>query len=472
MRLLLLTAALAAAPVAAQDAVTLTPGHPDLTLPDGPPETRTVEARMIEPQAQSLGTITESMTLDGDVLTIVSRANIPMAGAADALDSTRVAWPSLVPLSHNVVAGEAVGTVTYADGQVSGTYDGGRGALPFEFDLESPVFAPSTIGLLLEGLPFEPGYSVVVPTFSAEDRFKEARLTVTGQEGVEHDGETVAAWAVEQRGGGGLTGNFTVTHYVDVDTGEHLYSEFRPQPTMLIQLVPLTPEEAAAREAEQSAAEAAAEAARAAASDLRPGAEALAADALGSYTAEAVVRLVAPMEQDAGTDTRTVTVDEAAGTVTIRQVIDIPMAGQRQETTIVSAYPSLAPISMTATDGGDTTELSFADGRVTGTHEGEPVDATLDGPVFASGIVFEVVRLLPFAEGYSATYHGYSSDDGVVETLLTVTGQEEVGGRTAWVVTGEREGNPSFTFHVDAETRELLSYGFSPQPGVRIVVSE
>ena len=76
-----------------------------------------------------------------------------------------------------------------------------------------------------------------------------------------------------------------------------------------------------------------------------------------------------------------------------------------------------------------------------------------------------------YAEGYSAVFHGYSAGDGVVETLLTVTGQEPVqtsaGERTAWVVEATRDGR-TLTIRIDAETRALLSYGLTPQPGVII----
>lgn len=468
MRLSVLALALFTTPTLAQNAVTLTPGHPDLTLPAAPPASGTTEVRMIEPQAQSLGTIVERTALDGDVLTVVTRTVVPMAGA-NSVDSTRLVWPSLAPLSNDVTDGDDVAEVAFADGTVSGTYDAGRGALPFGFDLETPVFAPGVLPLLVRSIPLETGYTAVVPLFSAKDRFKEARLTVTGREDVEHDGETVSAWVVEQRGGGGLVGTFVQRHFIDPDTRALLHTEVHPQSEMLVHLVPLTAAQAAAREQEMAAAAAEAEAARAAAADLRPGAEVLATDAVRDASVEAVIRLVEPMQQDAGTDTRTVTIDEAAGTVTVTQVVDIPMAGQHQESTIVAAYPSLAPISVTET-GANTTAITFADGRVTGTHDGEPVEADLDAPVFASGLLVEVVRLLPFAEGYSAGYRAFSAEDGVVTTLLTVTGQETVGDRTAWAVTAEREGNPTFTFHVDAETRELLRYGFSPQAGVRIEI--
>src|SRR5690606_36323793 len=114
--------ALLATQALAQETVTLTPGHPDLTLPGAPPEGGTTDVRMVEPEDQSLGTVEESVTLEGDVLTIVRRTVVPAANA-NSVDSTRIAWPSLVPLSHDVVDGEDAGAASYADGRVTGTYD-------------------------------------------------------------------------------------------------------------------------------------------------------------------------------------------------------------------------------------------------------------------------------------------------------------------------------------------------------------
>ena len=465
MHRLALALALVAAPAFAQDAVTLTPGHPDLSVPAAPPASGTVEVRMIEPEAQRLGTVTQDVRLDGDVLTMVTTTSVQMAGPT-TVDSTRLTWPSLTPLSNDLTKNGAANTVTFGDGTVAGSFDGGLGALPFDFDLEAPVFPASVLPLLLVSLPFEPGYTAVVPTFSAESRFQEARFTVVGEEAIEHDGETVTAVVVEQMGGGGLTGRFPQRHFIDPDSRELLYTDMSPQPSMLIRLVPMTAEQAAAREAEMAAEAAAAETAAAEAAQLRPGDATLATDALRDHSDAFTLRLLEPQQMDAGSETRTVTVDEAAGTVTIESVTDITIAGQRQESTLVLSYPSLAPISVVQNDGSDETSLTFADGRVTGTGDGEAVDVALDAPIFANASIVEVVRFLPFEDGYEAVFHGYSSSEGVVTTLLSVTGAEPLGDRTAWTVTADREGSPTITFKIDAETRDLISYGLSPQPGV------
>ncbi len=470
MRVLALCLALAPS-VVAQDAVTLRPGDPALDLAALALADYTLAVEVAGPEAQSLGTIAETYRLDGDVLTIVAQADVPMAGAP-ARDSTRLRWPSLAPLSNDVVGGGEVATASYQDGQVTGAYGtDGRAPLPFAFDLQRPVFAPAALPLVVRALPLTPGYRAVVPTFSAEDRFKEAVLTVAGPETVTlPDGSVVQAVAVTRTGGGGLTRGMPQRHYVDPVTRQIVLTTM-DAPGMAIRFVPLTEAEVAARQAQAAQAQATAEAVRAASTGLRPGDDTLDLDAIGSESVSLVIRLVQPMQQDAGTESRAVVVDRAAGTITLTTDTNIAMVGQRLQSTLVAAYPSFAPISLVQDDGTGRTELAFADGRVTGTDEGETVDRALDAAVFANAWLPVVVRTLPFAEGYSAVFHGYSAGDGVVETLLTVTGQETVeapdGERTAWVVQADRDGTV-LTIRVDAESRALLGYGLSPQPGVRI----
>ena len=451
---------LAAGPALAQDAFSLAPFALDAVTPS----TRTFDVRVQGGEGPSIGTITETVRLEGDVLTVVTVAEVPQAGPTRT-DSTRMAWPGLDPLSDHFTAGDNMGTAVYADGGVTGTF----GALPFDFTFDTPRYASAAIPLLVQAIPLEEGFEATVPTFGAQERYREAELEVTGRERVEApDGSEVSAWVVRQVGGGGITGQFPKRHYVDPDSRALLRTVFTAG-GMEIALVPMTAEMMEARGAEQEAAAAAAEAARASASELRPGDAPLVTDALATEDVAMTVKLVQPMQQDAGTETRSLVVDAAAGTVTLTTETVIALAGQRMEATYVAAYPSLAPISVRQDDGSDVTELAFADGRVTGTADGEPVDLSLEAPVFVNSWQPVLVTLLPFEEGYSAVLHGYSSGDGVVETLLTVTGREDVDGRAAWVVTAERDDDPTLTYKVDAETRALLSYGLAPQPGVEVV---
>ena len=434
------------------------------------PSSRTVELLVDGEPGQSFGSVTETVTLEEGVLTYVSVANLPQAGGV-RLDSTRMTWPGLVPLSDAFAAGGEVGSTTYTDGGVSGSFGAEGRALPFGFDLDAPRLAPAALTPLVQAIPFEEGFTVTLPTFSAKERFQESTLTVSGREEVEgRDGARVSAWVVEQRGGGGAAGRFPQTHYVDPQTRAILKTEIAA-PGMRIVAVPMTEADLAARDRAVADAEAAEQAVRAAAPALRPGDAALALDAIQSEDVRLTIRLVQPQQMEAGAETRTIVVDEEAGTVTLTTDTNITLAGQRLQSTLVAAYPSFAPISMAQDDGSDQTELTFDGARVTGTEEGEPTDMTLDAPVFANAWMPVIVRTLPFAEGYSAVFHGYSAGDGVVETLLTVTGQEAVqtsaGERTAWVVEATRDGR-TLTIRIDAETRALLSYGLTPQPGVII----
>ena len=238
MRLALLLAAALAAPALAQDPVTLVPGHPDLTMPDGPPVTGVTDVHMIEPETQTLGLIWNEAHLDGDVLTLVSRTEIEMDFPA-RFDSTRLRWPSLTPLSDDARQGVVVGSATFSEGRVEGTYDGGQGALPFDFDLDAAVFSSSALPLLALAIPHEVGYSAVVPTFSAHNRFGNATLTVTGDEEVEIDEQTIRAVVVEQTGGDGLAGLFTQRHYIDPEARQLLYTSVRA-PDGLFHFVPRT----------------------------------------------------------------------------------------------------------------------------------------------------------------------------------------------------------------------------------------
>lgn len=440
------------------------------TLDAVTPSSRMVDLLVDGAAGQSFGTVTETVSLEDGVLTYVAVANLPQAGGVRR-DSTRMAWPGLTPLSDDFSAGGEVGTAAYADGGVSGSFGPEGRALPFAFDFGTPRIAPAALTLLVQAVPFEDGFTVTLPMFSAKERYRESTLTVTGREDVERgDGATVEAWVVEQRGGGGAAGQFTQTHYVDPETRAILKTEI-DAPGVRIIAVPMTEADVAARAQAADAAEAAEQAVRDAAPALRPGEVTLALDAIESEDVHLAIRLVQPQQMDAGSETRTVVVDEDAGTVTLISDTHITLAGQRLRSTLVAAYPSFAPISVSQDDGSEQTELTFADGRVSGTEEGEAVDAALEAPVFANPWMPVIVRTLPFAEGYSAVFHGYSAGDGVVETLLTVTGQEAVqtpgGERTAWVVDATRDER-TITLRVDAETRALLSYTLTPQPGVRI----
>ncbi len=207
---------------------------------------------------------------------------------------------------------------------------------------------------------------------------------------------------------------------------------------------------------------------------LRPGDAALSVDALQDYEEAYAIRVVQPVQQDAGTATRRLTIDEGAGTITLVTTLNVPMAGQVQTDSLVAAYPSLAPISQTSTGSGGAVTLTYADGRVVGTvaptgGDAETIDVALEDPVFDASWLSEVARVLPLAEGYRATFLTYSPE-GVTNVDLAVTGQETVGGSTAWIIEATPAEGPSSMLAIDVETRELLRTQIQPQLGVLIEI--
>lgn len=463
MRLLLLSLLLVGT-ASAQDAVTLSPGHPDLDLSALTLADETVDVRMIAPEAQSLGTVTTTASLDGDVLTVVSYAEVPMSGPPTR-DSTRLAWPSLALISHDVTRGGQAGSAQLVDGQIVGSF-GGDQALPFEFDRDEPIFGTAAVELVLRALPLDrTGYRAIVPTFSTNDRFKETTLTVVGPEVITlDDGTEVEAIAVDQAGGGGLTQGFRQRHYLDATTREFLYSKLSP-PGMTVHLVPISPDVIAARDAEEAAAAAAAGQNR-----LTPGSPALIA--VPAETIAYKVLVVQPVQQEFGDITTTQSI--ADGRLTIISNVQIPQAGQNQQDTTVVAYPSLAPISRVEVTPSEIERSVYADGRMTTTTTAGDEVTTTEADLndaFGPGVTRVLIRSLPLAEGYTASFDQMDADGEVSTSRVTVTGQEAYtlpdGTETmVWVVVEVEEGTPDYTYYVDATSRALHKMSFSPQPGV------
>ncbi|MGB3541324.1 hypothetical protein [Rubrivirga sp.] len=471
MRLLAL-AALFAAPVLAQEPVTLSPGHPDLEVATLTPETTTYALNIVEPPI-AIGTVTEGVLLEGDVLTVVTTSDLN-AAALSGRDSTRMAWPSLAPLSHDATSGDDTGTVLFADGAVSGSYGPEGRASPFSFDLSQPVFPAAALGYVIRALPLEPEYRAVVPTFSASERFKEVLLTVVGPEDVTlPNGTEASAVAVRQAGGGGMAAAGPVIHYVDPGTRALLMTVATPQGST-VQITPLSAEELAASRAEAAAAAAAAEATRIAGSSnrLTPGHPDLIA--VGPQSTVLTVQIVEPMVQDFGTITTTESLED--GRLTFTSDVQIPQAGQNQQDTTVVAYPSLEPVSRVEVKPGETERTTFANGSMVSVVTEGGAEAVIEGELegaFGPGVTRHLVRSLPFADGYVASFDQINGDGEISTSTLTVTGQEphtlpDGSETTVWNIVEQEEGSPDYEYLVDAETRDLLRVAFTPQPGVRV----
>jgi hypothetical protein len=462
MRLLTLAAlAFVAAPLFAQDAVTLRPGHPDLMTADLTLGDETVSITSSGARSRALGTLTTTVQQDGDTVTLRTDADVPQAGQVYDVTAT-FAWPSLRPISRERSAGGASGMTTYDGATVTGRFARGDDfdALPFDIALRQEPFQPEVLPYIARALPFAEGYTAVVPTFTSETRVRDYTLSVTGMEEVTPTGgEPVMAWAVVQ------TVEATRaprprTYYIDPATRTILRTTTPATGDALIVSEPVTEESLAALEAEAATP----------AIELRPGLDRLEAGALTSRSESFVIRVVEPVQQEAGTITRTVEIDEAAGTITVTLVQDIAMAGQRVEQTSVAAYPSLAPTTATTAANANTVDVTYGDGTATVVVNGETQEVALEAPVFDGGFLFEIVRALPYEEGYRGEIHILAPGQGATAVPVSVGAPTEIDGQTAWPV--ETGGGPgtAFVFYVDPETRDFVRIEQEPQPGVLIHV--
>ena len=441
---------LGAGPALAQDEVRLTPGHPDLTPVD-------VEDQLLAvynggPGGRLLGTVTRTvMPNDDGTMTVVTDADASEAGITGQ-DSSRYG-AGLTPVFLSSESFQGSGTVTVSGTNVSGTFTRGDNApLPFDIDLTETPFDPAAIPLVAQSLPLREGYTAVVPTFSPIQRVRETTLTVVGEEEVTNaNGETVMAWVVEEDGRGRDR-----RFYVDGATRDLVQITISPNEETLITIVPTTEDALAAAAGPE-------------ADPIRPGDETLMTDRLGDYTEDYSFKVVQPVQQDIGTITRRMTVDEGAGTVTLVSITQVQTQTIRDS--LVAVWPTFEPIARRVVSNENVTELAFADGEIQRTFtegEGDPetVISVIDEPVFDTGWIQEIVRAMPLAEGYRIAYQGIGPTGEPNVVVVEVTGQEELDGGPAWIVEAVPTQGPPTTYTVDDATREVLKSSYSPQVGV------
>ena len=172
---------------------------------------------------------------------------------------------------------------------------------------------------------------------------------------------------------------------------------------------------------------------------LRPGDPTLVTDWMASGSTTTTMKLVQPMQQDVGTSTDTYTV--ADGRITKVSVTSVPMQGMNQRDSVVVMAGSLTPLTHNSSGGRATVSLEFMDEGVVGlmtptTGEATTVMALTDAPIFDGAWTSEIVRSLPFAEGYVAKVALFMAEmgDEPGEIVLSVTGQETVNERLGWTV--------------------------------------
>lgn len=466
MRLLptLLAAALAAAPALAQEADLLTPGHDALAVGELTFEDQTFEVRNA---GQPAGTITQTATTSGDYVTIVTRTDLPSLQQLST-DSVRVLRASLAPQAL-VVTGRngAPAAVTFNALRATGTYGPAGRTLPIDLSLKTPAFHGGTSAvsgggaLVARALPFREGYTARIETFSPTQRLREATLTVSGRESVERlDGSTVSAWVVEEETSG--RGAVPRRYYVDPETRDLLQVTTNPPQGAGLVIRPADPEALAAEAA-----------ARAATPQVRPGDSALDVSRIRTGERTSTLNLLQPMAQAGiGTQTRTVTVDEAAGTVTVLTVVRVPMQNLVQTDSLVAAWPSLRPISQAYDTGFGTITLDYGDDRVTGqvnVGESQEVDVALEGgPVFSASALDLVLQALPLADGYRASVQTFAAGGGLTPIDVTVSTTE--GDSSTYTVVAAPQGAPPSTYTISAETGEILRTEASPQQGVALEI--
>ena len=207
---------------------------------------------------------------------------------------------------------------------------------------------------------------------------------------------------------------------------------------------------------------------------LAPGDGHLTTDWMASGTQAYTVRLVQPQAMDIGTASETTTVE--GGTVTRVLTLSIPMQGMTQTDSLVADAATLMPLTHHSTGGQMEASLEFMAEGVVGMltpRQGEATTVLLEtyDPVFDSAWMGEIAQSLPLVEGAVVRVPAFTnqSPEEAIEAILTVSGQETLGERTAWAVDAQM-GPLAVTYLVDPETRELLTTRFSPQPGVRVEI--
>ena len=467
MRPLSLALLLVALPALAQtdDRPLLVPGADDLATDAVTFGDRTFEV-LTGPQAgQSAGVIRQTATADGAYVTVVTRIDVPSFQQA-VTDSVRILRASLAPQAATIVPDDGDrATVTFDALRAIGTYGTAGRELPLDVTLKTPTFhagSSSVSGgeaLVAQAAPFREGYTAQFETFSPTQRLREVDLEVTGREDARRlDGTTVSAWVVETV----TSGRQPVTrrYYVDPDTRD-LLRVVSGAPGREVVVVPADP----------AALEAAA-AARAATPRVRPGDGSLDAGRIPTGQTVSTLNLLEPMAQDGiGTQTQTVTRDEAAGTMTVVTVVEVPMQNLTQTDSLVVAYPSLQPVSQSLTAGPVAIDLAYGDDAVRGSAAlpsgTEDVDVALeDGPVFSASALGAVLQALPLEDGYRAVVETFAPGGGLTPISVEVSTDDD----GAYTVVATPEGAPASTYTIDAETRAILMTQTSPQQGVTIDV--
>ena len=179
----------------------------------------------------------------------------------------------------------------------------------------------------------------------------------------------------------------------------------------------------------------------------------------------------------------TQTIEEQGGNWVVTGTAKMPMGDTVDITTLDKA--TLVPRKRSIKQGPAAIELTFADGKATGTvamgGEPKPLSVDLGGDLFADGVgANEAIASLPLAPGFSATYRNFDVRQQKVQMKQArVTGAESVtvpaGTFEAWKVEiASAEGEPGqTTIWVAKDSRKVVKLSATlPQMGGAVVTSE
>jgi dipeptidyl aminopeptidase/acylaminoacyl peptidase len=179
----------------------------------------------------------------------------------------------------------------------------------------------------------------------------------------------------------------------------------------------------------------------------------------------------------------TQTIEEQGANWVVTGTAKMPMGDAVDITTLDKA--TLVPRKRVVKQGPAAIELTFADGKASGTvamgGEPKPVSVDLGGDLFADGVgANEAIASLPLAEGYSTTYRNFDVRQQKVQLKQAkVTGAESVtvpaGTFEAWKVEiASAEGEPGqTTIWVAKDSRKVVKLSATlPQMGGAVVTSE
>lgn len=452
-----------AATATAQDAVRLSPGHPDLT-PVRPDDSvlAVYDGSVGGPR---LGTVTRTVTpLADGAVSVVTDADAPRAGLASR--DSAVYRPDLTPLVIDHDRGRAgTGRATIRGSNASGAHlTRDRQTRSFDIDLPQVPFDPAAVPLVARSLPFGAGYTAIVPTFSPIHRLREVTLTVVGQEEVTGaDGASRTTWVIQEtRDRGGSiqeAGSQDRRFFVDGATRDLVKTTIALRAGVVVTLAPATADQPTAdRDARP----------------IHPEDAPLDPSRLRSYAQTYRIRVVEPMQQDMGTTSRTLTVDDDARTATLVTTSRMgAMDGVVLRDSSVASWPSLQPLSRTITHQETRIELVFSDRGLQRTVSGstvEPNETTLidlDGPAFDENWVGELIRMLPLEDGYATTVESVGSKGVPAPVRVSVDALNETDASArVWRVRTTSDDGWEMTYDIDDSTREVLRTRRSPQVGV------